>query len=157
LEKRAMIRRNDISRGLVVAAASLLAMATGAPAQVSFDPPYHVAHIRGVFVDAKGKPIPGAAVTLDQDNQVKFSTRTDRAGRFEIKHAAGRFWLHLHENGYAPVDRQVIVGIEAVSYLHGSTLYMIAGPGACTDDCSKVFTSKDRFQQAIRTYTGRPD
>jgi hypothetical protein len=110
-----------------------------------------------VFVDAKGKPIPGAAVTLDQDNQVKFSTRTDRAGRFEIKHAAGRFWLHLHENGYAPVDRQVIVGIEAVSYLHGSTLYMIAGPGACTDDCSKVFTRKDRFQQAIRAYAGRPD
>jgi hypothetical protein len=123
-------------------------------AQISIDPPYHLAHLRGVFVDAKGNPIPDAAVTLDKDDKVMYSTRTDRAGRFEIKHVTGRFGLHVDRKGYSAVDRQVIVGLEAETYLHGSTLYMIAGPGACTDDCSKVFTSKGKFDQVIRSNTG---
>jgi Carboxypeptidase regulatory-like domain len=120
-----------------------------ARAQISIDPPYHLAHLRGVFVDAKGNPIQGAAVTLDKDDKVIYSARTDQAGRFEIKHVTGRFWLHVDLKGYSTVSRQVVVGLEAETYLHGSTLYMIAGPGACTDDCSKVFTSKGEFEKAI--------
>ena len=135
----------------------VLAICTAARAQISVDKPYHLSHVRGVFVDAKGNPIPGAAVTLDQDDRVKYSTRTDGAGQFEIKHVSGRFWLHLHAQGYSPVGRQVVVGLEAETYLHGSTLYMIAGPGACSDDCAKVFTSKGKFEQAIRDYTARYD
>jgi hypothetical protein len=122
----------------------------GARAQISVDPPYHLAHLRGVFVDAKGNPIPDAAVTLDKDDKAMYSTRTDRTGRFEIKHVTGRYWLHVDRKGYSTVDRQVIVGLEAETYLHGSTLYMIAGPGACSDDCSKVFTSRGKFDEAIR-------
>jgi hypothetical protein len=124
-----------------------------AQAQIAAPRPYHLAHVRGVFVDAKGNPIPGAAITLAKDDKVMYSTRTDRAGRFEIKHVTGRYRLHLDRTGYAMVDRQVIVGLEAATYLHGSTLYMIAGPGACSDDCSKVFTSKGKFDQAIRENT----
>jgi hypothetical protein len=125
-----------------------------APAQIAPPAPFHLAHLRGVFVDAKGNPITGATVSLDRDEKVIYSTRTDRAGRFEIKHVTGRFGLHVDMKGYSRVDRQVIVGLEAETYLHGSTLYMIAGPGACTDDCSKVFTSRGKFDQAIRGSAG---
>jgi Carboxypeptidase regulatory-like domain len=138
-------------------AASVLAMGAAAAAQIEAPRPYHLAHLRGVFVDYKGNPIQDAAVTLDQDDEVIYSTRTDRAGRFEIKHVSGRYWLHVDRKGYSPVDRQVIVGLEAETYLHGSTLYMIAGPGACSDDCSKVFLSKGKFDQAIRSNSGHPD
>ena len=124
-------------------------------AQIEAPRPYHLAYVRGVFVDAKGNPIQGAAVTLDKDDKVMYSTRTDRAGRFEIKHVSGRYRLHVDMKGYSTVDRQVIVGLEAETYLHGSTLYMIAGPGACTDDCSKVFTSRGKFDEAIRENTRR--
>jgi hypothetical protein len=137
-------------RGWFVLAAVVLTPVAPASAQIAADPPFHLAHLKGIYTDSHGSPIADATVTLDQDDRVKYSTRTDRAGRFEIKHVVGRYWLHVHRDGFAPVGRQVIVGLEAATYLHGSTLYMIAGPGACTDDCSKVFTSKGRYEQAIR-------
>jgi Carboxypeptidase regulatory-like domain len=149
-----MPRRNDIW-GVLAITAFLPGVGIAARAQISADPPYHLSHLRGMFVDAKGKPIPGAAVTLDQDDKVKYSTQTDRSGRFEIKHVIGHFWLHVDKKGYSTVGRQVVVGLEALTYLRGSTLYMIAGPGACTDDCSKVFTSKDKFEDAIRRSTAQ--
>jgi hypothetical protein len=129
---------------------ALLALGAGASGQVAASTPFHVSHLRGVYVDGKGNPIAGAAVTLHQDDKVKFSTRTDRAGRFEIKRVTGRFQLHVDMKGQSPVSRQVVVGIEAEIYLHGATLYVIAGPAACSDDCSKVFTSKDKFEKALR-------
>ena len=143
--------------GASLGTASLMILTTGAPvrAQISVNPPYHMARLRGVFVDAKGNPIAGAAVTLDQNDQAKYSASTDGTGRFDIKHISGRFWLHLHAKGYAPVGRQVVIGLEAEPYLHGSTLYIIAGPGGCSDDCSTVFTSKGKFERAIRDYTAR--
>lgn len=130
--------------------AVLLALGPGASGQVAGPAPFHVSHLRGVYVDGRGNPIAGAAVTLVQDDKVKYSARTDRAGRFEIKHATGRFQLHVDMKGQSPVSRQVLVGIEAETYLHGAMLYVIAGPAACSDDCSKVFTSKDKFEKALR-------
>jgi hypothetical protein len=126
-----------------------------ARAQISVDPPYHVAHLRGLFVDAKGNPIPDAEVTLDRGDKAIYSTHTDGSGKFAIKHVSGRYGLRVQKKGYAKLNRQVIVGLEAETYLRGSTLYMIAGPGACMDDCSSVFTSKSKFKQAIREYTER--
>ncbi len=138
-------------------AALFMAMATAAHAQLSMEGPYHLAHVRGVFVDAKGNPIQGAAVTLDRDDKVLRSTTTDPSGRFEIKHASGHYRLHINIKGYSPVSREVVVG-EAVTYLeHGGMLYLIAGPGACSDDCSSVFTSKTKFEHAIRRNTGHQD
>jgi Carboxypeptidase regulatory-like domain len=147
-----MARRNDVQKILAIAAL-ILATAASAHAQIEVDPPYHLSHLRGIFVDAKGNPIPDAAVTLDRDDKTLYSTRTDRSGKFEIKHASGRYWLHINMKGYSTVGRDVIIGVEMLTYLHGSTLYVIAGPGACTDDCSSVFTSKSRFDQAIRKNT----
>jgi len=138
---------------ILLLAASTLAM----QAQIEAPKPYHMAHLRGIFADEKGNPIQGAAVTLDQDDKVIYSTETDKAGRFEIKHASGRYWLRIHMNGYSPVNREVIVGVEAVTYLRNEALYIIAGPGACSDDCSSVFTSKSQFDHAVRRNTGHYD
>jgi putative transposase len=157
---QARARSHRIVKGMMIAALMLGAgsgMSVPARAQLSADPPYHLSHLRGIFVDAKGNPIPGAALTLDQNDKVICSTTTNQAGKFEIKHVSGHFWLHVDKKGYSTVDRQVIVGLEAETYLHGSTLYVIAGPGACSDDCSTVFTSKAKFEQAIRSYTGHYD
>ena len=150
-----MPRRNYI-RKLLAIAALLLATAAAAHAQIEAPVPYHLPHVRGVFVDAKGNPIEGAAVTLDRDDKVRYSTKTDRAGRFAIKHASGRYRLHVNMKGYSTDEREVVVG-EALTYLHSGTLYMIAGPGACSDDCSSVFTSKSKFDRAIRRNTGHYD
>ncbi len=144
-----MPRRNDIPK-ILAAVALVSAAGVAVRAQIEAPRPYHVSRLRGLYVDYKGNPIPGATVTLDQDDVVKYSTQTDRAGRFEIRHALGRYSLHVDKKGYSTVDRQVVVGLEAVTYLHGSTLYVIAGPGACTDDCSTVFTSRGKFEKAIR-------
>jgi hypothetical protein len=151
-----MPRRNDIQKILAIAA-SVLAMAAAAQAQVAAPAPYHLARVRGVFVNSKGNPIPGAAVTLDQNDKVLYSTKTDGAGKFEIKHASGRYWLHINMKGYSTVGREVIVGVEALTYLHSETLYVIAGPAACSDDCSSVFTTRSKFDQAIRRNTGHND
>ena len=151
-----MLCRYNIVKLLAIAAA-FPAMAMAAHPQLEGPGPYHLAHLHGVFVDAKGNPIPGAAVTLiDRDNKVKSSTTTDRSGKFQIKHISGHYWLHVKTPGYSVVNREVVVG-EAVTYLHGATLYVIAGPGACSDDCSTVFTSRTQFEHAIRRNTGHQD
>jgi hypothetical protein len=147
-----MPRRNDILSIVVLTVSALTAQA-----QIEAPKPYHLAHLRGFFMDAKGNPIPGAAVTLDKDDKVIYSTQTNTAGRFEIKHVSGRYWLHVHMNGYSTVGREVIVGVEALTYLHGETLYIIAGPGACSDDCSSVFTNKSQFDHAVRKNAGHYD
>jgi hypothetical protein len=154
-QQRGFQLRCFLGRATLALALFVTSGSAAAWAQISADPPYHLSHLRGVFVDEKGNPIAAAAVTLDQDDRVKYSTQTDRTGRFEIKHVAGHYRLHVDKKGYSTVDRAVIVGLEAAAYLHGATLYVIAGPGACTDDCSTVFTSKGKFEQAIRENTAR--
>jgi hypothetical protein len=148
--------RDNIPK-LLLLAASLITMATAAQAQIEAPSPYHLAHLRGVFVDEKGNPIPGAAVTLDRGGKVMYTTATDRAGRFEIKHVSGRYRLHVEMKGYSTVSREVIVGVEALTYLRSKTLYMIAGPGACSDDCTSIFTSKSQFDHAVRRNTAHYD
>jgi hypothetical protein len=139
----------------IAAAVSLLCAA--AHAQLDIPGPMHLAHLRGVYVNAKGAPIQGADVTLARDDKVIYSTKTDAAGRFAFKRVSGHFWLHIDMKGHSPVKREIIVGVEALTYLHSSTLYVIAGPGACSDDCSSVFTNREKFNEAIRRNTGHHD
>ena len=138
----------------VVMLASLAAIAHAQP-----DPPQtlHLAHLRGVFVTPGGQPIAGAAVTLAHGAKVIYSTTTDRAGRFAFKHVSGHFGLHMRARNYSPVDREVIVGLEMLTYLHSNTLYVIAGPGACSDDCASIFTSKDDFNRQLKHDAGHYD
>jgi hypothetical protein len=143
--------------GFVTLITLLVGTVIGAHAQVAAPAPYHLSHLRGVYVDEKGNPIVGAAVSLEQNDKPIYTTQTDRTGKFEIKHVSGHYWLHVQQKGYPAVHREVIVGLEAVSYLHGDVLYIIAGPAACSDDCSQIYTSKEKFDKAIRRNTGHTD
>ena len=71
---------------------------------------------------------------------------------FAFDHVYGHFQLHIDRTHYSPLDREVIVGIETAE-LSRKMLYVIAGPGACTDDCSSVFTNKNEFQKTIHRNT----
>jgi hypothetical protein len=123
-------------------------------AQPDAPEPMHVARLRGVYVNAKGAPIQGAEVTLVRNDKVFFATKTDAAGKFAFKHVSGRYWLRANVKNYSTLSREVVVGLEALTYLHSNTLYVIAGPGACTDDCSSVFTSRDKFDETIKRNMG---
>jgi hypothetical protein len=129
--------------------------AVAAHAQLDLPGPMHLAHLHGIFVTEKGDPIQGAAVTLERDQKVMYSTKTDTSGRFAFKHVSGHYWLHLNAKGFSQLNREVIVGLEALTYLRADTLYVIAGPGACTDDCCTVLRSRDEFDKAIRRNKGQ--
>jgi len=145
----------QLCRAMLIAALGAV-VAIGAHAQLDTPGPMHLARVHGVYVDAKGHPIPGAEVTLQQNERVAYETKTDGAGKFVFKHATGHYRLRAHMTGYSPLDRDVIVGLDAVMYLRNETLYVIAGPSACTDDCSSVFTNRNQFEKAIRRNTRNP-
>jgi hypothetical protein len=147
--------RRRLERAILIVALVALG-AFSAHAQLDLPGPMHLAHVHGVYVDAKGHPIQGAEVTLQQNDRIAYETKTDASGRFAFKHGTGHYRLRMNMKGYSPLDRDVIVGLDAVMYLRNETLYVIAGPGACSDDCSSVFTSKSQFEKAIRRNTRNP-
>jgi hypothetical protein len=109
--------------------------------------------IHGFFVNPFGKPIENVEVTLMRDGAVSYQTKTDGAGRFAFDHVYGRYSLHIEKsNDYSQLSREVIVG-EAATVLRSNTLYVIAGPSACTDDCSSVYTKKGDFEKVVRRNT----
>jgi Carboxypeptidase regulatory-like domain len=115
--------------------------------------PLHLWRLHGYFMNPTGKPIENVEVTLQRDGAVQYTTKTDASGRFAFDHIYGRYSLHIEKsNDYSQLSREVIVG-EAATVLRSNTLYVIAGPGACTDDCSSVFTSKGDFEKAVRRNT----
>jgi hypothetical protein len=123
-------------------------------AQVEMPGPFHLSHLQGIVVTQSGSPVGHAEVTLVQDGKSVYSMRTDANGRFKFKDVTGRYVLQMHVPGYSIVSREVNVGFEIVTALEGNRLYVILGPGACSDDCSSVFTSKREFNQALRRMTG---
>lgn len=112
----------------------------------------HMWRLHGVFVDATGKPIANVDVILQRDGKVAYRTTTDKAGRFAFPHAYGHYLLHIDRTRYSQLSRDVVVGVD-LAMLHRNMLYVIAGPGACTDDCSAVFTSKSEFQRTLHRNT----
>ncbi len=114
--------------------------------------PIHLWRLHGLLVNPEGKPLTNVPVTLSRDNKIVDKTTTDSDGRFAFDHIYGHFQLHIDRTHYSPLDREVIVGIETAE-LSRKMLYVIAGPGACTDDCSSVFTNKNEFQKTIQRNT----
>jgi hypothetical protein len=140
-----------------LAMAVLLATSGLSWARLETSGPLHLWRLNGFYTNAAGKPIENAEITLQRDGEVFYKTRTDGAGRFSFDHVSGRYWLHIDKSNYSQLSREVIVGLETATMLRRNTLYVIAGPGACTDDCSSVFTSKSEFERAIRRNTGHHD
>jgi len=117
----------------------------------------HLWRIHGFFISAAGKPIENVEVSLLRDGEIRYRTKTDASGRFEFDHVYGHYSLHIEKSqDYSQLSRDIIVG-EAATVLRGNKLYVIAGPSACTDDCSSVFTSKSDFEKAIRRNTRQRD
>lgn len=135
-------------------AAAALSICAIAHAQPEGPPPFHVAHLRGVVVNETGKPVVGTEVTLVRNEKVLYTTKTDKAGKFNFDHISGAYWLRMKPAGYSTVNREVIVGVEALMYLRKTAMYVILGPGACTDDCATVLTDRSKFDQTIRRNTG---
>ena len=111
-------------------------------AQVDIQTPIHLTHVDGYVVNSVGQPV--------RDDTVRFTTRTDGAGAFHFDRVHGKFWLRVARSEYAPAAREVNVQSEIVTYLQRKNLYVMVGPGACTDECSTVFTSKSEFDRAIK-------
>lgn len=120
--------------------------------------PMHLWRLRGFYMDAKGKPVEHVEVTLVRDGTVRYRTRTDGSGRFAFEHVSGRYRMQIERaSDHSMLSREVIVGLETATILKRKTLYVIAGPGACTDDCSSVYTDKNDFDKAVRRNTGHQD
>jgi len=113
--------------------------------------PLHLWRLHGFFMDRAGKPIENVEVTLVRDGVIHYKTTTSTAGEFAFEHVNGHYRLHIDKSDhFSELSREVIVGLETAMMLRSNTLYVIAGPTACTDDCSSVFTSKGDFEKTIR-------
>jgi Carboxypeptidase regulatory-like domain len=113
--------------------------------------PLHLWSLRGFYMSGTGKPIENAEITLQRDGAVLERTVTDDSGRFAFAHVRGRYTLHIDKSSnHSQLSREVLVGLETATLLRKNTLYIVAGPGACTDDCSSIYTSKYEFEQALR-------
>ena len=123
-------------------------------AQLDIPKPFRMSHLAGVVVDENGKPVNNTAITLFRDDKVVRTTQTDGAGRFAIDHVTGHYLIQMKTPNYSIVSREVFVQLELVTQIAGNRLYVILGPGACSDDCSSVFTSKNDFDRALRRTTG---
>jgi hypothetical protein len=138
-------------RARIVLIGIALCLAASAPtwSQPESQGPIHIWRLHGVLVNPEGKPLNNIAVTLSRNGAIANKTNTDSSGQFAFDHIYGHFRLHIAKSAYSQLDREVVVGIETVD-LARKTLYVIAGPGACADDCSTVFTSKKQFDQTLR-------
>jgi hypothetical protein len=150
-EPRGFWLRCFLGRVCVLIALLLIACGTSS-ARVEGAGTLHLWRLHGVFVDAAGKPLANIGVTLLRDGKVAYRATTDKAGHFDFPKAYGRYVLHIDRAKYSQVSREVVIGVD-MAMLHRTHLYVIAGPGACTDDCSDVFTSKNEFDKAIRRNT----
>jgi hypothetical protein len=148
---RCFLARAFFAMALVLPASAL------AWAKVEPPGPLHLWSLHGFFMDRAGMPIENVEVTLVRDGTVLHKTKTDVSGRFGFDHVSGRYRLHIDRSTYSELSREVIVGLETATMLRRVTLYVIAGPGACTDDCSSVFTSKSDYEKTIRRNTGQHD
>jgi hypothetical protein len=123
-------------------------------AKVEPQGPLHLWRLHGFYMDAKGRPIGNAELMLERDGAPLYRTRTDASGKFAFEHVSGRYTMRIdRSSNYSQLSREVIVGLETATILRKITLYVIAGPAACTDDCSSVFTNKYDYENAVRRNT----
>ena len=153
-----MTRRNQIQKLLAIGVLMAADIAgTGlARGQLEEQGPIHVWRLHGIFVNPEGKPLENVEVTLLRDGAVAYRTRTDGSGRFAFDHIYGRYWLHIDKANYSQLNREVSVAMRVQGVLAPKTLFVVAGPQACADDCSSVFTSKSEFERKIHRNTAHP-
>jgi hypothetical protein len=150
-----MPRTNDIQKILLIAFVTAVCIAASALALAQPEPPGPIQlwRLHGIYVNPEGQPLENVKVTLVRDGAVAYETRTDASGRFAFEHVYGHYWLHIDKADYSLLNREISIGTEVQKALLPKTLYVIAGPKACEDDCSSVFTSRSEFERTIRRNT----
>jgi hypothetical protein len=123
-------------------------------AQIEVFKPRHVWRVQGYVTNTSGKSIAGAEVILARAESVVFKTKTDGSGKFKFDHAAGQYWLRVMAPHYSTAARDVIIGADLTALFHGSTFYVMLGQDSCMDECSPIYTSKKKFDHAVRWNTG---
>jgi len=130
------------------------ALATRLHGQVAVEGPIRLSRVQGYVVDSNGKPAPNLEATLSRDETVVYRTHTGPSGAFRFDHASGRLWFRVARSKDAPAAREIVVQPEIATLLARRKLYVVLGPGACADECSSVYTSRESFDRAIRRLTG---
>ncbi len=148
-KQRGFRLRCFLGRLFLVIAACMICFGV-AQAQIDIPGPFHVSHLKGIVVTPEGKPVTDAVINLTQNGNVIYTTRTDAKGEYDFKHVSGEFIFRMRVPHYSIVARPVLVRFELATEVRGNALYVILGPGACSDDCSSVFTSKKDFERRIR-------
>jgi hypothetical protein len=139
-----------ISRLLILGACLFLTAAGAHAQQLDISGPIHLTHVEGLVADDSGQRLAGVEVTLARDGHVVQTTHTDQSGRFKFAHAAGRFSFQVARTRNAPAMHDIVVTEELITRAERKKLYVIAGPGACADACSAIYTSKDEFDKALK-------
>jgi len=149
------------AHGIALAAgftlAFMFALTFRANAQITVLKPLHLSQVHGVVTDRTGKPVANAEVVLVRKKSVASKTRTDDRGRFALDRVSGQYWLRVSGVGYSPAAREVIIGPDLETVFRRAELYVMLEPGACSDDCSLVYTNKKKFDRAVRWNTGNFD
>jgi hypothetical protein len=143
-----------LGRMMLVALACAVVCDVAHAQQLEADGPIRLTHVEGVVVNTFGKPAAGVEVTLSQDDKVRMSTRTNASGGFRFEHVDGNYMFRVARTENAPAAHEIVVRAELVTYIERKKLYVVLGPGACADECSRIVTSKEEFEHAIRKKNG---
>jgi hypothetical protein len=139
-------------RIIALLAAMLFSMANAnaLQAHVDIDKPERLVKVEGLVVNTQGNPVSGAPITLERDGKVIHQVMTDSSGRFKFGQVHGDYLFHVGRTQYSPAVLSVTVGDDLVVVVERKKLYVIAGPGACEDECSTVTTDKIEFKKILK-------
>lgn len=127
-----------------------VAGAISSNAQVDVPGPERLSHVDGLVVNPVGHPVADIEVTLSRDGKVASQTRTDKSGEFRFEHVKGQYTFRVARSEYSDAVREITVTDELVTELARKKLFVVLGPGACTDECSLILTNKREFDREIR-------
>jgi Carboxypeptidase regulatory-like domain len=135
--------------GSIWIALTFLARA-GFSSPIDIPGPEHLTHVDGLVVNSSGHAVVDVGITLVRDEKVAYQTKTGPSGEFHFDHVSGHYTFRVARSEYAPAVREIVVTDEIVTRVARKKLYVILGPGACTDECSAVLTNKREFEHDIR-------
>jgi hypothetical protein len=154
-KQRGFWLRCFVSRSLFGCFAIWMMFVVAASAQIDVVT-FHLPKVRGAVTDKSGVPVANAEVDLVSvsDSAAIWTVKTNPFGSFRIDCNGGSYWLQIKATGLSTASMHVIVASDLRSLFHQSQLHVALGPNACMDECSWVYTSKRKFDHAVRLNRG---
>lgn len=125
--------------------------------QIAILKPLHLSRVHGYVLDEAGSPLSEVQVALASEAQPSLAAVTDAKGYFDFPNARGEYFLHVVVRGSQTASRRVIAGADIRAWVHREPLYIMIMPGLCNDCESPVFTSRKRFDRALRDRALAPE